>query len=189
MKLLVKKWIDKADKFIKKNKLNVLKGVLLFWLITLAIHFSYRFWASKDYWPVGSFMHLAHHNMEDMVFTQSSWFDSHILGIPLTKGENRVIHFEGGGFIGISEGCSGLKQILQFMLLFLIFPGPWKRKLWFIPLGVLIVHLTNLFRIIGLSIVTITIPRYWDFLHDYMFRPFFYVVIFLLWIWWVEKLS
>jgi exosortase/archaeosortase family protein len=79
--------------------------------------------------------------------------------------------------------------MIQFVLLFLIFPGPWRKKLWFIPLGLLIVHLTNLFRIAGLSVVTVTVPEYWDFSHDYLFRPFFYVVIFLLWVWWVEKLS
>jgi hypothetical protein len=31
-------------------------------------------------------------------------------------------------------------------------------------------------------------PQHWDFSHDYLFRPFFYLVIFLLWVWWVEKI-
>jgi exosortase/archaeosortase family protein len=127
--------------------------------------------------------------MSDLVYDQSTWFIENILPISITKGETRMICFDNGGFIGINHGCSGLKQILQFTLLFLIFPGPWKKKLWFIPLGIVIVHLTNLFRIIGLSIITVNIPQYWDFSHDYLFRPFFYVVIFLLWVWWVEKLS
>jgi exosortase/archaeosortase family protein len=185
----MKKFLAEADKFIKKYKLNVLKGVFLFALITLVIHYSYRYWVTKDYWPISSAMHIAHDKMSDIVYSQSTWFVDHILPISFTKGENRMMCFDNGGFIGINDGCSGLKQILQFVLLFLVFPGPWKKKLWFIPLGIVIVHLTNLFRIIGLSVVTVTIPEYWDFSHDYLFRPFFYVVIFALWLWWVEKLS
>jgi exosortase/archaeosortase family protein len=54
-------------------------------------------------------------------------------------------------------------------------------------MGIVIVHFTNLFRITGLAVVTVTIPDYWDFAHDNLFRPFFYVVIFFLWVWWAEK--
>jgi exosortase/archaeosortase family protein len=185
----MKKFLAEADKFIKKNKLYVLKGVFLFALITLVIHYSYRFWARQDYWPISSAMHEAHDRMSDIVYDQSTWFIDHVLPIAITKEENRMICFNNGGYIGINESCSGLKPILQYILLFIIFPGPWKKKLWFIPMGIIIVHLTNLFRIIGLSVVTVTVPEYWDFSHDYIFRPFFYVIIFLLWIWWVERLS
>lgn len=181
--------VNKADKFIKKNKLNVLRDVILFALITLAIHYSYRFWVRQDYWPVPGVMHSAHDAMSEQVYRQSVWFIDRVLPIPFTTGEPRLMLFENGGYVGINESCSGLKPMIQFVLLFLIFPGPWKKKLWFIPLGLLIVHLTNLFRISGLSVVTVTVPEYWDFSHDYLFRPFFYVVIFLLWVWWVEKLA
>ena len=185
----MKKLLAEADKFIKKNKLDVLKGIFLFAVITLVIHYSYRFWARQDYWPVAAAMHTAHDRMSDLVYGQSTWFIEHILPIPITKDDNRVMRFENGGYIGINESCSGLKPMLQFILLFLIFPGPWRKKLWFIPMGLLIVHLTNLFRIVGLAVVTVTVPQYWDFSHDYLFRPFFYVIIFLLWVWWAEKLS
>lgn len=70
------------------------------------------------------------------------------------------------------------------------FPGPWKHKLWFIPLGLIIIHLVNVFRISGLAYYLKYTPpqEYWEFSHDYIYRPFFYVVMFALWIWWVEKI-
>ena len=182
------KFFEGINKSIKKYKLYVLKDVMLFVIITLAIHFMYRYWANKtDYWPVSDLMHQAHDAAAQVVYNQSVWLIDHILHIPITTGGNRVIHFQNNGFIGINESCSGLKPILQFILLILIFPGPWKHKAWFIPLGMVILHLTNLFRITGLSVVTIISPQYWAFSHDYLFRPFFYVVIFFLWVWWVEK--
>jgi exosortase/archaeosortase family protein len=177
-----------ASKYIKKYKLYVLRDVAIFALITLTIHYSYRFWAnSGHYWPIEDQMNWAHDEVSSIVFNQSVWFIDHVLHIPITTGENRMIYFQNSGYIGIDRGCSGLKPNLQFILLMLIFPGPWKYKAWFIPMGIVIVHLTNLFRITGLAVVTVTIPQYWKFSHDYLFRPFFYVVIFFLWVWWVEK--
>jgi exosortase/archaeosortase family protein len=176
------------SKYIKKYKLYVLRDVAIFVIITLTIHYTYRYWANKaHYWPVEKQMNLAHEGAAWIVFNQSVWFIDHVLNIPVTTDENRTIHFQKNGFITINQGCSGLKPILQFVLLMLIFPGPWKHKAWFIPMGIVIVHLTNLFRITGLAVITVTIPQYWEFSHDYLFRPFFYVVIFFLWVWWVEK--
>lgn len=184
----MKKLYEDLNKSIKKYKLDVLKDVIIFVVITLAIHYAYRFWANDtDYWPVKEQMYKAHEFAASLVFRQSVWTIDQILNIPISLEENKLIRFQNGGFVAINHGCSGLKPILQFLLLMIIFPGPWKHKAWFIPLGVLLVHLTNLFRISGLAVVTITIPQYWDFLHDYFFRPAFYVVIFMLWVWWVER--
>lgn len=184
----MKKLFDGINKFIKKYKLDVLKDVMIFVIVTLIVHFAYRFWANTTgYWPIASLMTTAHDKMADLVFIQSDWIIEKVLNIPVTLGDNRYFYFQNHGFIAINQSCSGLKPMLQFILLMLIFPGPWKHKAWFIPMGVVIVHLTNLFRISGLSVITITIPEYWDFAHDNVFRPFFYVVIFLLWVWWAEK--
>jgi exosortase/archaeosortase family protein len=184
----MKKLFEGLDKNIKKYKLFVLKDVIIFIIITLLIHYMYRFWANTlDYRPITVLMTQAHELMAQSVYDQSAWLIGKVLNIPVVQGENRYFYFENGGFIAINHGCSGLKPMLQYLLLMLIFPGPWKHKAWFIPMGLVIVHLTNLFRISGLAVVTITIPAYWDFAHDYFFRPFFYVIIFLLWVWWVEK--
>jgi exosortase/archaeosortase family protein len=183
----MKKLISEIDKIKKKYKLYVLKDVAIFTVITIVIHFAYRFWANTTgYWPIGEFMNRAHDKMADLVFQQSAWVIEHILRIPVTM-DGRTFYFENNGYITINPGCSGLKPMLQYFLLMLLFPGPWKHKAWFIPMGLVIVHCTNLFRISGLAVVTVTVPQYWQFAHDNLFRPFFYVVIFFLWVWWVEK--
>jgi len=183
----MKKLTGELNKIIKKYKLYVLKDVMIFFIVTLTIHYTYRFWANTThYWPVEKVMMQAHENMSQLVFDQSAWLIDNVLRIPVTI-DAKTFYFQNNGFITINHSCSGLKPILQFILLMLIFPGPWKHKAWFIPMGIVIVHLTNLFRISGLAVVTITIPEYWDFAHDNIFRPFFYVVIFFLWVWWVER--
>lgn len=173
---------------LKNKKLEPIIDVALFILVTLIIHFSYRFWVTQGYFPIKELVWTIHDHLSQRVFVESSWFLQHVLGMDITLAD-RTMYWSNQGYIAINHGCSGLKQMIQFALLMMVFPGPWKHKLWYIPMGILIVHLTNLFRIIGLGVVLVTVPDYWDFSHDYIFRPFFYVVIFSLWVFWVEKLK
>lgn len=168
--------------------LRPLRGVLIFILLTLLIHFGFRYWVTLDYFPLDRLMHKAYAVMIEVVLSQSFWIIRHVLGYAPTLIDH-TMYFEGTGYIAINEGCAGLKQFLQVTLLFLIYPGPWKHKLWFIPLGILLMHATNLFRIVGLTEVLHQWPHYWKFNHDYVFRPLFYVVIFALWVVWEEKFS
>lgn len=173
--------------YLEKYKLHPLLDVALFVVLTLIIHFTYRWWATVHYFPLESVMIALHDFLAKAVFDQSSWFIQNVLGMEITIVDH-TMYWANHGFIAINHGCSGLKQILQISLLLLLFPGPWKHKIWFIPAGMILIHLTNLFRIIGLAEVLVHFPDYWQFSHDNLFRPFFYVVIFGLWVIWVEKL-
>lgn len=176
-------------RLIRENNLDSLLDVALFIIITLTIHYSYRFWANQlHYFPVADLIASGREWLSWQVYVQSTWFVEHVLGIDFTAvDQNSTMYFPNNGFISVNRSCSGFKQMLQFGLLMMVFPGPWKHKLWYIPMGIFIMHLTNLFRITGLSVVIINWPEYWDFSHDYLFRPFFYVVIFSLWVIWTER--
>ncbi|MBE9485358.1 MAG: archaeosortase/exosortase family protein [Bacteroidetes bacterium] len=174
--------------FIRKHHLEVLKDVALFILITAGIHFAWRFWQTQfNYAPIRDFMYGLMGQMAAEVYRESVWVIDRLLDITRVD-ETMYMYFPNRAIMYVNDGCSGLKQILQFGLLMLIFPGPWKKKLWFIPLGMLIMHLTNIFRMIGLAVIMNNWPWYWHFSHDYIFRPLFYLVIFLLWMFWVERI-
>ncbi len=87
----------------------------------------------------------------------------------------------------IDHTCSGLKQFYQAFFLFLLYPGPWKHKAWFIPMAVAVMHLVNVFRIVVLSLVMLHAYHQWDIIHDWVVRPMFYVVLFGLWVWWDQR--
>lgn len=181
--------IKKINQIIKDYNLYALREVFLFMVITLIIHYSYRYWAIQlNYVPVHDQIIAAREWLADQVYLQSKWFVANILAIPIvTDDPKRMMYFENNGFIGVNMSCSGFKQILQLVLLFLIYPGPWKHKIWYIPVGMLLVYGVNLFRIIALSVVVVNWPDYFDLTHDYIIRAMFYVVIFILWVIWVEK--
>ncbi len=177
------------QEFIRKHRLDSLKDVALFIIITLAIHLVWKLWQTQfNYAPISDFMYGLMGSMAREVYRESVWMIAGMYDI-VKVDETMYIYFQDGDIMYVTRGCSGLKQMIQFALLMLLFPGPWKKKLWFIPLGIIVMHLTNLFRMVGLGVIMNNWPEYWHFSHDYIFRPLFYLVIFLLWMWWVEKLG
>ena len=168
--------------FWRDPKYRQIRGVFWFVVITLVIHYSYRFWAQDlHYFPIQPWMVSLRDFMAQMVYQQSTWVDCHILGLNVEK-EGMTMFFSNGAGITITGNCSASKKILQLALLLLIYPGKWKYKLWFIPLGMIIIHVTNILRIVLLSIVVIWKPEWIDIAHDMVLRGMFYVVIFFVWI-------
>ena len=93
------------------------------------------------------------------------------------------------GMLEIGAPCDGLVLFALFAAFVLAFPGPVKRKLWFIPLGILAIHVANLVRVISLVILNYYRPSALSFNHDYTWTVLVYGFIFWLWYLWTEKLS
>ena len=91
--------------------------------------------------------------------------------------------------VWVGDNCNGFKLFSIFSIFILAYPANWKSKLWFIPLGTLIVHLANIIRIMALVLINDYNPAYLDFNHDYTFTIFVYSIIFGLWYWWLKKFS
>jgi exosortase family protein XrtF len=96
------------------------------------------------------------------------------------------IVYQNRGIVSVYEGCNGINVIIIF-LCFLIAFGPLNKKLaWFAPLGILIIHMANLGRILGLFWVVIYMPNAVYFTHKYLFTAFIYAVVFGMWLIWLR---
>ncbi len=92
--------------------------------------------------------------------------------------------------LGIGWGCNGFVLYAVFAWLILAFPTPyWKSKIWFLPLGIVVVTFLNILRVFGLIFVAKFIPEYLELNHKYIFKILVYLGIFLLWAWWLKKFS
>jgi len=58
--------------------------------------------------------------------------------------------------VTVKEGCNGFKILWIYISFLLAFPGPWKMKLWFVPLSALVLQLFNAARIGALAGVFLT---------------------------------
>lgn len=108
-----------------------------------------------------------------------------VLGLKAVA-EARNLALSGTSGIKVVDGCNGLASIGLFVGFVVAYPGrAWRRAL-FIPLGILVVYLSNVGRVSGLLLL----QKYWaagfDVAHSVGAPMFFYTVIFGLWVLWVN---
>lgn len=162
----------KSNRFIT---LFISKALVLY----LLWYFIYEQWLAKVGW-LDNFIinHLVATTLYLLKFLGYTTFVyEHTFGI---DGSNGV-------FIGTP--CNGLELMALFVGFVLIFSGSWKNKLWFIPLGIVIIHLMNIVRLLILTIIAKIAPETLDFNHKYTFTVLLYVLVFLGWVIWVNKFA
>lgn len=95
------------------------------------------------------------------------------------------------GSVGVIVGppCNGLALFALFIAFMLSFPGPIKHKAWYIPTGILAIHVINVLRVLALVALVNWKEEWLEFNHDYTFTILVYLFVFLLWYLWIKKFS
>ena len=86
----------------------------------------------------------------------------------------------------VGNPCNGLVLYALFAGFVLAYPGPGRRKLWFIPVGILGIYLLNVVRVAALALNHFYAHQSVDFNHHYTFTFVVYGCIFLLWMLWAR---
>ncbi len=175
---------DSYLSFLNKSEFGFVRHLVWFVLILFGFHFLYTALIDPETLMISGLEGL-YLSLRGLLFVHSAWVVESMLGIEMIR-QGFVMHFEGVGGILVDESCSAVKWFAHFIVLMLLFPGPWKHKIWFIPAGIVITHIINIIRIAGLAVVYVNRAGAFDFYHDYVFRPFFYLMLFLMWVAWVE---
>ena len=89
----------------------------------------------------------------------------------------------------IIEGCNGVSVIILFLSFIIAFAGKFKTTLFYIISGSVLIYAINLLRIVLLTIGIYHYPEYEDVLHTVIFPGIIYGLVFLLWIFWVNRFS
>jgi exosortase/archaeosortase family protein len=180
---------ESYDRFFRDQGLEGMKDIISFVVITLIIHFSWRFWEIRlSLFPVYSWLSQLMDWLAAVSQQQTVWLWNHLMAYG-TVSEGKVVHFTSCYDISVGRSCSGMKQIMQFVILMIVYRGPWRKKIWFIPLGIILVHGTNVFRIFFTGVASMNKPEAMGFLHDNVLRWIFYLVICGLWLVWVKGIA
>jgi len=164
------------------------KDVLIFFFLLFSFHFVYLGWSvGLSFFPVEAFIDRMFQAVANSLLAQSLWVLG-LLGVETTLQGATLFANQGQSFVTVAPECTTLKQWLHWVVIMGFFPGPVKHKLWYIPAGILVIHLTNLLRINGLLLLQEPFPGSFHFFHDYVFKPLFYAVIFGMWLFWNEKI-
>ncbi len=101
----------------------------------------------------------------------------------------QVVGIDGSSGVWVGSNCNAISLFILFAVFIIAYPGKIKHKIWFIPFGILLVHLINILRVVALAILAYKHPQWLQFNHTYTFTFMVYVFIFALWLWWANKLS
>ena len=163
----------------------------LFFVLIFSFHILYVIWEGPmDFWPIKGTVDKLFVWASALLFDQSTWTLEHIFRMDFVTKDQTIFFLNDEGSysaVTVAPECTSLKQWMHWLFLMLIFPGPWKHKAWYIPVGLVIVELTNVVRIVGICLFLRPFPNSFALAHDVIFKIMFYVVIFLMWMIWVEK--
>lgn len=123
-----------------------------------------------------------------LVMRNSAWFiGKYLFGLHVICRDTYILYFtDPNSSILIYQGCSGFGEMKKVALFFLLYPGPLKQKLWFIPASLLFVYGIAIIRMVGLSLAVVYRPDLWDFVHTRLMTFLFYGAMFGLWVVYVE---
>jgi len=156
------------------------RSVLLFLSKMLAAYLAW--YALYDLWllPDGRLDAWVSHSVADLSGGLLA-----LLGIdPMVQA--RTVALPGVPGVRIADGCNGLSTIGLFVGFVLAYPGRWRRRLVFLPLGMAAIYATNVGRIAVMAVVQKHWPAAFGPLHGFGLTTIFYVVIFGLWVLWAN---
>jgi len=100
--------------------------------------------------------------------------------------QGRSTGLAGSPGVRVVNGCNGLSTIGLFLGFVVAFPGRWTRRLLFLPAGIAVIYLSNVFRVSLLAATQKEWPAAFDFVHGLGAPAFFYLIVFGLWVAWAH---
>ncbi len=88
--------------------------------------------------------------------------------------------------VHLDRGCLGRNVIGLFAGFILAYPAKIKSKLWYIPTGILVFFMVNVFRIMALAITDNCCRHLLDFNHHVVFQYLTYAIIIIMWFVWIR---
>lgn len=171
----------------KKYK-SVIKFILTFLLVYLLLSVSYKFYL--DY-SVGSKYYPDY--VTELVARQTKelinilGYNAEIANHPNEPSIKIIIN---GKYIARAvEGCNSISVIILFISFMIAFAGRFKPTFLYLLAGSVLIYSVNLMRIVILSIGLYHYPWRREVMHTVIFPLIIYGLVFLLWMFWVNRFS
>lgn len=165
------------------------KPSLLFIGKIILIYLAWKAWllfigteampVEERYWP---WLSAQWESFNDLVRVNLIHLTSWLLelgGITTTPGDYKLGIASTNG-MRVGNYCLALQLWFFFAGIVLVFPAPLRHKLWFIPLGILLIHFMNVLRMVSLGGLLVHAPAYFDVNHYYILRGVVLVAIFMI---------
>ena len=167
---------------------SVIKFILTFLLMYLTLSLSYKLYLDyskgKAYYP-DYVTHLVARQTEALINTLG--YEAKIANHPDEPTIKLIINNK---YVArVVEGCNSLSVIILFVSFMVAFAGRLKPTVLYILAGSVLIYSVNLIRIVILSIGLYHYPWRREILHTVIFPLIIYGLVFLLWMFWVNRFS
>lgn len=158
--------------------------MLVYVALSLVYKFYLQFSVGWLYYP-DYFTHLVAVQSQDLL--QVLGYQIEI--IPHSHEPSIKVIFNGVFLSRIIEGCNAFSVIILFVSFIMAFASDFKTTFIYSLLGSVLIYVVNLFRIVIINIGLYYYPEYESLLHEIVFPLIIYGMMFLLWVFWVNRFS
>ncbi len=109
--------------------------------------------------------------------------------VPHTDEPSVKVIINGTYIARIIEGCNGWSVIILFISFVVAFSARLKTTLIYLLAGSVLIYVVNLLRIVMLTVGLYRYPQHEHILHNVIFPFVIYGLVFLLWVFWVNRFS
>ncbi|WP_345165699.1 exosortase family protein XrtF [Algibacter aquimarinus] len=167
---------------------SVIKFILTFLLVYVLCTVLYKFYLQysdgSKFYP-DYMTNLVAKQSESLL--NSLGYEAKVL--PHPNEPSMKLMLNGNYLARIIEGCNAVSVIILFFSFVIAFSGKLKITLLYIFSGSVLIYVVNLFRIVILSLGLYHYPEKSEVLHTVIFPAIIYGMVFLLWIFWVNRFS
>ena len=167
---------------------SVIRFILTFIIVYILLSVCYKFYLdfskSSIYYP-DYITNLVAKQSEDILNVIG--YDAHVE--PHREEPSMKLIINSKYLARIIEGCNSISIIILFVSFIMAFSGKPKTTFMYMLFGSVLIYIVNLSRIVILSIGLYHYPWRKDILHTVIFPGIIYGMVFLLWIFWVNRFS
>jgi len=151
----------------------------IFWIVFYKVFKNFEI--VKNFYEIASegFTNFLTHSCK--IFLNILGYDVEILG--------KTIRITGSSGVYLDKGCLARNLMGLYAGFIIAYPGKITKKLWFVPLGLVIINILNIFRLSGLAILSECCPEKVEFNHHYVFKIVVFAFTLFLWYLWVFKMN
>lgn len=167
---------------------SVIKFILTFLLVYAVLSFSYKLYLDysegSKYYP-DYFTNLVAWQSESLL--DSFGYDASIAKHPDEPSMKIIINNK---YVArVVEGCNSISVLILFISFMIAFASTLKTTFFYILAGSVLIYVVNLLRIAILSIGLYHYPWRREELHTVIFPLIIYGMVFLLWMFWVNRFA
>ncbi|TXE16564.1 exosortase family protein XrtF [Psychroserpens burtonensis] len=167
---------------------SVVKFILTFLMVYVVLTIGYKLYLDfsngSRFYP-DYFTNLVAKQSESLINTLG--YDAKVVAHPDEPSMKLLVNSK---FVArVVEGCNSISVIILFVSFIIAFAGKFKPTFVYILTGSTLIYIVNLMRIAILSIGLYNYPWRKDVLHTVIFPMIIYGMVFVLWMFWVNRFS